>query len=131
MTTKDIKMAKGLSRPSQQIIIAVRGFTDTNLTQWVEIEYNGKSALVEYRIFAVDRGGVWASLSHKGVVIVPKAVKANLPTPQARYLHPIVRRKGQSHSFLIALSVPGKEPMQNGCRMLLSHSSTIQSLASF
>ena len=78
MTNNDIKMAKGFSRPSQQIIIAVRGFTDTNLTQWVEIEYNGKSALVEYRIFAVDRGGVWASLSHKGVVIVPKAVKANL-----------------------------------------------------
>ena len=70
MTNKDLKSAKAQKKPCDQSLIAAQGFTDTYRKKWVEIEYKGESALIEYHLFATERGGIWSALYQKGVVIV-------------------------------------------------------------
>lgn len=55
-----------------------RGFIDTRQQQWVEIEYKGKVALLEYREFAAEHRGIWTRLADRGLIIVAKAAKASI-----------------------------------------------------
>lgn len=66
------------SPPPGQPTVTVRGFADSRRNQWVEIGFKGKSALLEYRAFASDRGAIWSTLASRGLTIVSKAVKASV-----------------------------------------------------
>lgn len=72
------KSSQTPSPPTAQPPVAVRAFTDARGCQWVEVEYKSKSALLEYRAFASDRGAIWSTLASRGPTIVSKAVKASV-----------------------------------------------------
>ena len=74
MTMKNIKNRKG----SDGSLVTVRGYIDTDGQEWVKITHNKKSALIEYHAFAADRGSIWTNLAQKGLVIVPRAAKAEV-----------------------------------------------------
>lgn len=57
--------------------VQIRGYTDSNNQQWVEVTYKGKIALLEYAQFA-ERAGIWSALSAKGCIFVRKDDKASL-----------------------------------------------------
>lgn len=74
MTTREIR-----ARAVRTIdtAVKVRGYTDSQKRQWVEVGYKGKVALLEYAQFA-ERAGIWSALSDKGCIFVRKADKVSL-----------------------------------------------------
>ena len=64
--------------PADANLPFVRGISDPDSGQWVEITYKDKVALVAYRDFAGDRASIWSKLAAQDVVLVSRAAKASV-----------------------------------------------------
>jgi hypothetical protein len=58
--------------------LSIRGFRDANNERWVEVKYQGESALIRFSEFATNRGGISSTLSDRGLVIVKRADRNSL-----------------------------------------------------
>lgn len=64
--------------PADATLPIVRGISDPDSGQWVEITYREKTALVAYRDFAGDRAAIWSKIAAQDVVLVSRAAKASV-----------------------------------------------------
>lgn len=78
MTQKKTNSSRSEGNSADQPTPSVFGFTDASRQKWVEVDFRGAKALIEYRQFAADRSGIWATLSDNGVVIVSAAVRKSI-----------------------------------------------------